>query len=162
VIDALGLSLSGDRSNTNIRCAVAHFTARDGRLQAQNFVLDTDPVRVDGSGSVNLKDETVDLTLQGKPKSFQLLRLKAPITLSGKLASPDLGVDAKPAITQGVIGAGLSLLNPLAAIFAFVDPGLAKDANCAAILTGAKDQGAPVKSSAVRKAVVDDAARAKK
>jgi hypothetical protein len=53
-------------------------------------------------------------------------------------------------VTQGVIGAGLGLLSPLASLFAFIDPGLAKDANCAGILTDARNQGAPVKSSAVR------------
>jgi uncharacterized protein involved in outer membrane biogenesis len=162
VIDALGLTLSGDKGNTEVRCAVAHFTAKDGQLTTQRFILDTDPVRVDGSGTVNLKDETLDLTLQGKPKSFQLLRLKAPITVSGKLVSPSLGVNAQPAVTQGLLGAGLGLLMPLASIFAFIDPGLAKDANCAALLSDAKAQGAPVKRSAVNKAAAKDAAKSKK
>jgi len=152
VLSALGLSLAGDQSNTNLRCAVMHFDARDGVLGSQQIVLDTDPTRVDGHGSVNLKDETVNLTMQGKPKHFQFLHLSAPITLSGKLAAPVLGVDSKPAIMQGAIGTGLALLSPFAAILAFVDPGLAKDANCADILANARDQGAPVKSSAVSKA----------
>ena len=162
VIDALGLTLSGDRSNTNVRCAVAGFTAKQGTLRAERFILDTDPVRVDGQGTVNLKDETVDLNLQGKPKNFQLLRLKAPIIVSGKLASPDVGIDPKPAITQGAIGVGLSLLSPLASILAFIDPNLAKDANCAGILSDAKSQGAPVKNSAVNKAAAGDAAGTRK
>ncbi len=152
LLSALGLNLAGDQSNTNLRCAVMHFEARDGVLSSQQIVLDTDPTRLDGHGSVNLKDETVNLTLQGKPKHFQFLHLNAPITLSGKLAAPVLGVDSKPAITQGAIGAGLALLSPFAAILAFVDPGLAKDANCAGILANARDQGAPVRASAVDKA----------
>jgi hypothetical protein len=94
----------------------------------------------------------MNLTLQGKPKHFQFLHLNAPITLSGKLAAPVLGVDSKPVLTQGAIGAGLALLSPFAAILAFVDPGLAKDANCAGILADARAQGAPVKASAVNKA----------
>ncbi|HVW74063.1 MAG TPA: AsmA family protein, partial [Rhizomicrobium sp.] len=67
VLTALSLNLSGDNSNTNLRCAVAQFGAKDGVLTAQGFVLDTDPVRVDGRGAINLRDETLDLTLQGKP-----------------------------------------------------------------------------------------------
>jgi len=63
-----------------------------------------------------------------------------------------VGVESKPAIAQGVIGAGLGLLAPLASILAFIDPGLAKDANCAGLLADAKNQGAPVKPSAVNKA----------
>jgi uncharacterized protein involved in outer membrane biogenesis len=162
VLDALGLTLSGDHSNTGIRCAVADFKADNGRLQAQRFVLDTDPVRVDGHGSVDLRDETMDLTIQGKPKSFQLMRLKAPITASGKLDSPQLGVDLKPAATQGALATGLAFLSPLASLFAFIDPGLAKDENCAAALSDAKAQGAPVKTGAVNKAAASDAAAGRK
>ncbi|MES2254703.1 MAG: AsmA family protein [Pseudomonadota bacterium] len=152
VLSALGLSLAGDQSSTNLHCAVMHFGARDGVLASQQIVFDTDPTRIDGHGTVNLKDETVDVTLQGKPKHFQLLHLDAPIALSGKLDNPKLGVDSKPAITQGAIGAGLALLSPFASILAFIDPGLAKDANCAGLLADAKNQGAPVKPSAVTKA----------
>lgn len=148
VLSALGLSLSGDQSTTNLRCAVMHFDAQGGVLGSQQIVLDTEPTRIDGHGTVDLKDETVNLTLQGKPKHFQLLHLNAPITLSGKLQSPSIGVDTKPALTQGAIGVGLGLLSPFAAIFAFVDPGLAKDANCAGLLADAKGQGAPVKTPA--------------
>src|SRR5260221_4625380 len=84
VVTSLSLNLSGDNSNTNLRCAVASFGARDGVLTTQQFVIDTDPVRVDGSGTINLTDETLDLKLQGKPKNFQLVRLRAPITVKGK------------------------------------------------------------------------------
>jgi len=148
VLSALGLSLSGDNSATNMRCAVMHFDARDGTLDSRQIVLDTGPTRIDGHGTVDLKDETVNLTLQGKPKHFQLLHLNAPITLSGKLESPAIGVDTKPALTQGAVGVGLGLLTPFAAILAFVDPGLAKDADCAELLADAKSQGAPVKTPA--------------
>ncbi|HWX89651.1 MAG TPA: AsmA family protein [Rhizomicrobium sp.] len=152
VLTALSLNLSNDNSNTNLRCAVANFGAKDGVLTAQPFVIDTDPVRVDGSGTINLRDETLDLKLQGRPKSFQLMRLRAPITVKGSMAHPALGVEAGGAIAQGGIGLALGLINPLAAILAFVDPGMAKDANCGALLVAAKAQGAPVKTSAINKA----------
>jgi uncharacterized protein involved in outer membrane biogenesis len=154
VLTALSLNLSGDNSNTNLRCAVASFGARDGVLTAQQFVIDTDPVRVDGSGNINLKDETLDLKLQGKPKNFQLLRLRTPITVKGSLQHPTIGVEAGAAIAQGGIGVALAFVNPLAAILAFIDPGLAKDANCGPILATAKARGAPVKAAAVRDAAV--------
>jgi len=152
LLAALSLNLAGDNSNTNLRCAVANFGVRDGVMTAQQFVIDTDPVRVDGSGTINLKDEAMDLKLQGKPKSFQLLRLRAPITVKGSLEHPKIGVEAGAAIAQGGIGVALAFINPLAAVLAFVDPGLAKDANCGSLLAGAKAQGAPVKQSAVTNA----------
>jgi hypothetical protein len=152
VLDAIGLSLSGDQSNTNLRCAVANFDARNGVMTAQQFVIDTDPVRIDGSGHVDLHDESLNLTLQGHPKSFQIFRVKVPINVSGKLAAPAIGIDPKPALTQGGIGAALSLASPFAAILAFIDPGLTKDANCGALLTQAQTKGAPVKNQAVKNA----------
>jgi hypothetical protein len=49
---------------------------------------------------------------------------------------------------QGAEAAALgALATPLAAILAFVDPGLAKDANCSALLEEARDKG--VRASAV-------------
>jgi hypothetical protein len=55
-------------------------------------------------------------------------------------------------VAQGGIGAALGLINPFAAILVFLDPGLAKDANCGPLLADAKARGAPVKSTAVKNA----------
>jgi hypothetical protein len=148
----LGLTFSGDETQTNLRCAVMSFNAQDGVLNSQQILLDTNPTRVDGHGDINLRDETLNMTLQGKPKHFQLLHLRAPIKLSGSLSAPQIGVDKTQALTQGALGAGLGLLSPFAAILAFVDPGLAKNADCSAILADAKSEGAPVKASAVKNA----------
>jgi uncharacterized protein involved in outer membrane biogenesis len=152
VLSALSLNLAGDTSNTDLRCAVASFDASDGVMTGRQFVIDTDPVRIDGAGHINLKDETIDLRLQGEPKHFQFLRLRAPITLKGPWQHPSVGMEAGAAAAQGGIALALGVINPFAAILAFVDPGLAKDANCAPLLAAAKAQGAPVKPSAVRNA----------
>ena len=152
VLTALSLNLSGDNSDTKLRCAVASFGTRDGVLTSQQFVIDTDPVRVDGGGTINLRDETLDMRMQGRPKNFQLVRLRAPINVKGNLAHPVLGMDAGAAVTQGGIGAALALINPFAAILAFLDPGLTKDANCAPLLADAKAKGAPLNSTAVKNA----------
>jgi uncharacterized protein involved in outer membrane biogenesis len=152
VLSALSLSLSGDTSNANLRCAVASFDTRNGVMTSRQFLIDTDPVRVDGGGTINLGDETLDMQMQGKPKSFQLMRLRAPIAITGSLGHPKIGVKAGAIAAQGGIAVALGFINPLAAILAFVDPGLAKDANCGPLLAGAKAQGAPVKALAVKNA----------
>ena len=109
-------------------------------------------MRIDGKGHIDLHDESLNLTIQGHPKNFQIFRVKVPIGVQGKLASPGITIDPKPALVQGGIGLGLGALNPFAAILAFIDPGLAKDANCGALLSEAQSKGAPVKSQAVRNA----------
>jgi hypothetical protein len=145
-INVFNALLAGNQEETGLRCAVVHFNAANGVLTSQQFVMDTDPVLVEGSGSIDLNQETMDLRLQGKPKHFQIFRLRAPISLTGRWDHPQLGVDAKPIVTQGALGAGLAVINPIAAIFAFLDPGLAKNADCAGLISTARDQGAPVKT----------------
>ena len=54
-----------------------------------------------------------------------------------------------PALAQGGIALALGVVNPLAAILAFIDPGLAKDANCGPLLADAKAKGAPVKAASI-------------
>jgi uncharacterized protein involved in outer membrane biogenesis len=145
VLSALSLSLAGDQSDTGLRCAVVHFSAKDGVLTSQQFIFDTDPVLVEGNGTLDMKDQTMDLRIQGKPKHFQLFRLRAPISVTGRWDHPGIDVDAKPIVTQGALGAGLGVINPLAAIFAFLDPGLAKNADCSGLISTARQEGAPVK-----------------
>ena len=146
------LNLSGNNSNVPLRCAVASFTAKNGLLTSQRFLIDTDPVRIEGGGFINMRQETLNLRVQGKPKNFQLVRLRAPITVQGRWEAPVIGVDAGEIIAQGGIAAALGFLSPLAAIFAFIDPGLAEDANCRPLLAEAQAKGAPVKTSAIRNA----------
>jgi uncharacterized protein involved in outer membrane biogenesis len=109
-------------------------------------------VLVTGSGSVNMDTERMDLKVQGHPKKFQLVRLQAPVTAEGPLVHPKLGVEPGKAIAQGGVAVALgALISPLAAILPFIDPGLAKDANCGALIAEAGQHGAPVKSAPAAK-----------
>lgn len=144
-----GLGLLDKKDMSPIRCGVANFEARDGILHANNIVLDTGPVLVKGKGSINLDTERVDLRFQGQNKKFRLVRVLLPITAEGPIMAPKVGVRPGSAVAQG--GAALTLgsvLSPLAAILPFVDPGLAKNADCAALVAEARADGAPVKSVA--------------
>jgi uncharacterized protein involved in outer membrane biogenesis len=149
VIKGLGLLYAKDQTTTPLRCGVLHFTARNGVLSADRLVVDTGPVLIDGGGVVNLDTETLSFTVKGHPKKFQLVRLLAPITVSGPLLSPKVGVQKGHAIAQGGVGLALgALLSPVAVLLPFIDPGLAKDVNCASLLAQGKAEGAPVKAAA--------------
>jgi uncharacterized protein involved in outer membrane biogenesis len=143
----LGLILTKDESKTDIRCGVANFKASEGDLKASTFVIDTTNVLVTGQGDINLKNETLDLSLQGKPKKARMLRLRTPITVRGTLLQPKIGVQPGKlaAQTGGAVALGV-LLTPVAALLAFVDGGLAKDANCSALIDEARqDKNLPGK-----------------
>jgi uncharacterized protein involved in outer membrane biogenesis len=148
VVKGLGLLLSKNQQQTPIRCGVVHFQAVNGVFNADRLIFDTDPVLVTGSGSVNMANERIDLRVQGHPKKFQLVRVAAPVTVEGPLLHPKLGVEPGKAIAQGGVAVALgALISPLAAILPFIDPGLAKDANCGALIAEAGQHGAPVKSA---------------
>ena len=150
VIKGLGLLFNKNQKTTPIRCGVARFQVINGVLNADHIVFDTGPTLVTGSGTINMDTERLNFALEGHPKKFQLLRVDLPITVGGTLLAPRVGVKTGQAAVQG--GAGLALasvLSPLAVLLPFLDPGLAKDANCAALIADGAAQGAPVKSARV-------------
>jgi uncharacterized protein involved in outer membrane biogenesis len=148
VANGLYLLLSRDPRETDLRCAVAEFDVKGGVMTVNNAVFDTGVVRAAGRGTVNLGQETLDLRLDGKTKKPRLLHIWAPITLKGTLLHPKPGVDAGKAAGQVGIAAAVGVvLAPLAAVLPFVEPGLAKDADCVGLIGEAKAQGAPVKVS---------------
>jgi uncharacterized protein involved in outer membrane biogenesis len=137
----LGLILTKNERNTAVRCGVASFKAAGGQLTATTLIIDTTHVLVTGQGDIKLKTEAIDLSLRGRPKEARMLRLRTPITLRGSLLQPKIGVQpGKLAAQTGAAVALGALLTPVAAVLAFVDGGLAKDANCAALI-GQAEQG---------------------
>ncbi len=149
VANGLYLLLSKDPRETPLRCAVADFEVKNGVAQVANAVFDTGVVRAQGKGRIDLRNETLDLRLDGSPKKPRFLRVWAPITLKGTLLNPKPGVDAGKVVGQVGIAAAIgAVLAPLAAVLPFIEPGLAKDADCAALVDEAKTQGAPVKAVA--------------
>jgi AsmA family protein len=142
----LFLLIAKNQGETPIRCAVAEFRARGGVLTAQRLVFDTGVVLSVGHGQIDLRNETVNLVLEGKPKKFRLVRIAAPITMKGSLVSPKFGVDIGKAAGQLAISGLLGVLvSPLAVILPFVNPGLAKNADCAALMGEAAGKGAPLR-----------------
>lgn len=151
VTKGLGLLFAKDQTKTDVRCAVAHFNAKDGILTANQMVFDTGPVLGKGIGRIDLGKETMDFKIQGAPKKVRLVRLMAPVTVSGPILAPKVGVQASGAIAQGGIAAVLgTVATPLAAILPFIDLGLAKDAACGALIAEASKDGAPVRTVAAR------------
>jgi AsmA family protein len=145
VTRSLFLYLSKDQKPTPVRCAVAEFKAQGGVLTAQRLLIDTGDVLAQGGGTVDLREETLNLRLNGKPKHFRLIRLAAPITLTGRLDAPKFGIDLSKAAPQAAAAVALGVFaSPAAAILPFVGLGTAKDANCGALLAEAAADGAPV------------------
>lgn len=143
----LGLLLAKDQKETGVRCGVASFAVQQGVMHVQTLLLDTDPAVIHGTGDILLESETIALTLNGEPKGRHLMRLHAPVLIGGTLAHPSIGVrgggpaQAAAALAAGIVRAPLELLG-------FVDPDLAHNADCAALLQSAQQQGVPQQAPA--------------
>ncbi len=137
VARGLGLLMSGSQKQTAIDCGIAAFRVQHGLARAEPLTLATDSVRITGSGSFNFNSETIDLVLRGQPKKLSPFRLRAPIVLGGTFAKPAIGIKPGTLLAQAGVAAALAAVaTPAAAVLAFVDPGLAKNTNCAALLSG--------------------------
>jgi AsmA family protein len=141
MVCGLGLLLGKKDQTAAIRCGIIEFELKDGTAQAQQMVFDTTNVLVTGDGHITLDDEKLDLNLKGAPKKFRFDRLRSPINIRGTLRHPSIGLSTPAVIKQGAVAAGLAVVaTPIAAALAFIDPGLAKDANCAGLTEAAQDK----------------------
>ena len=138
VARGIGLLLKGSDDRAEIRCGVAQFGVQKGTMRAENVVFDTADVRITGRGEIRLGPEELDLSIKGEPKQLRLARLRTPVEVNGHIRDPRIGVDVAKVVKQGAIATAIGVvLTPLAAVIAFVDPGLAKDENCGALLKAA-------------------------
>ncbi len=135
VARGIGLLLKGANDRAEIRCGVADFRITAGDMKADKIMFDTQDVLITGRGDIRLGPEQLNLSIKGQPKHLRLARLRSPIEIKGQLLKPSIGIDVGDTVKQGAIAAALgTVITPFAAILAFVDPGLAKDQNCAALL----------------------------
>lgn len=135
---ALPLFLGKDKSTT-IRCGVIDFDVTDGMLQSKTVVLDTTDSLLQGKVGVDLKREKLDVRLDAKPKDNSILSARIPITVSGELKSPRVGVDAKKVGARGAAAVALgTLITPFAALLVFIEDGDAKNADCRALIEASK------------------------
>lgn len=143
VTKALGLALRKDKEEVPIRCGVASFQVHDGSVTSQELIVDTEPVSITGKGDIHLDSEALDFTVSGQPKRPRLVRVRAPVVIRGTLEHPKIGLEPGKVLLQAGAAVALGVLaTPFAAILAFVDPGLAKDADCATLIAAAKTNGA--------------------
>ncbi|WP_411877338.1 AsmA family protein [Polaromonas sp. YR568] len=131
----------GDR-NVRLRCAAAAFEVKQGLMTTKTIVLDTTDTVINGRGTINLADETLDLILDPAPKDRSILSLRSPLKIGGTFASPSAGPDKGALAGRAGIALALAVVNPLLALAATIETGPGQDENCKAILAKATNSSA--------------------
>jgi uncharacterized protein involved in outer membrane biogenesis len=133
---AAKVKLEGDEP-IDIRCAIADFAAKDGVLNTNVFVVDTQVVNVGGEGTINLDSEQLNLKLNPEPKNRSLLSLNSPLFIKGTFAGPKLSVEWKRVGAKGIAATVMGLLSPALAVLPLMKEGANKDSPCAQLIADA-------------------------
>ena len=147
---ALGMMVKGDDA-LPILCNVADLDVEKGIARPKVFVLSTRDSTIWLDGTVSLRDESLDLRAVVAPKDFSPLTLRTPVQVKGSFSAPKVSLDAGKLAGKAAAAGLLALLNPLAAIIPFIDPGASKkaaeaDSECAALAHSSGAIAAPVRN----------------
>jgi AsmA protein len=147
------VKLKGD-DTIDIRCAIADFGVKDGLMNTNAFVFDTQVVNIEGTGTVNLKTEELDLKLNPHPKDRSVTSLNSPLYIRGTFSQPQIAPDWKRIGTKSVGALAMGLLNPLLAVLPLMQEGKDKESPCQQLIAeatkSAKQSAAEAKAGVPR------------
>jgi AsmA protein len=119
--EILALKATGDKQ-VKLRCAVADFEVRQGVMNADALIFDT--------GTIDLGQERLDLTLNQKTKNTSPLALRSPIYVRGSFGQPDVQVDKTRVAARALGAVALGMINPLLTLLPLIDAGPGADSDC--------------------------------
>ncbi|HEY0503094.1 MAG TPA: AsmA family protein [Lysobacter sp.] len=127
--EIIKFKLGGDQQ-IPVRCAFADFTVKDGLMTAQSLAFDTTDTILVGSGTISLRDETLDLTIRPRPKDRSLLAFRTPLRVDGSFRQPKVHPDLARVGLRGAIALSLATITPPAALLATLETGPGEDSSC--------------------------------
>jgi uncharacterized protein involved in outer membrane biogenesis len=126
IAESLKFMIGKDRT-VPIRCAFSQFTVKDGLMDTRRLAFDTTDTVVFGSGTVNLRDESLKLTLKPQPKDHSLLALRTTLLVDGSFKDPNVHPDIAKITLRLAAAALLGAVTPPAALLATYETGPGKN-----------------------------------
>ncbi len=108
LFDALILYVTGDH-RIPIQCALGRMKFQKGTITFDRTLLDTQKSILDVNGTVALQSQLVKVEIKAHPKSFDLLDLHGPVSVEGKIRSPQVGIGRSVPIPTPVFGSAKSV-----------------------------------------------------
>ena len=149
VAEALGVLIRGDQP-LPLRCARFDMVARNGVMEPKLAVIDNRDSTVRITGNVNLRDESLALRVVTRPKDWSLFSLRTPLTVTGTLGDPSVGIEPQRLAGRvlGALALGVAA-GPAAAVIPMMEQ-------------GSKSEGDPCDPAAAATPAVPTAPPAKK
>nr|WP_314861083.1 AsmA family protein [uncultured Undibacterium sp.] len=122
-------TLIGDE-DVKLNCLAAHFSVQKGLMQTKQFVVDTEQSRLNLQGTINLRQEQLDLEITQKSKGIRLISLRAPIYVRGSLQHPTTKIDKGVVALRAGAAIALTALAPVAAFIPLVNSGSTDSSIC--------------------------------
>ncbi len=101
-------------SDLRLNCIVVRLPITGGVARGEVILLDTATATVGGAGTIDLRDETLDLKVTPQAKQTSLMSLAVPFLIQGTLAEPKVAPDPVGTAVGVAKIAGL-FINPLTA-----------------------------------------------
>lgn len=124
---ALGLVITGDVA-LPILCNIADFSVDAGVMRPKIFVVNTRDSTILLDGTASMRTEQLDVRAVVSPKDFSPMSLRTPVHVRGTFSKPVVTLEVGKLAGKAGAAALLALINPLAAIIPFIDPGDGKEA----------------------------------
>jgi uncharacterized protein involved in outer membrane biogenesis len=95
----------GKAGYTLVSCAVADFPIKKGIATAKALYIDAESRGIIGTGSANLRNETLDFTIDPRNKK-KMGKAVLPVHITGTFVAPDYEIDTKAAASKltGMLG----------------------------------------------------------
>ncbi|MEP7312477.1 MAG: AsmA family protein [Pseudomonadota bacterium] len=122
--------LLGKDHTVKIRCAYADFGVAEGKATINSFAFDTTDTVVRARGSFDFKDESLDMTLQPRPKDFSPVTLRSPLAVGGHFADPSFIPKPLPLLLRAGAAVALASIAPPVALLALIETGPGKSVDC--------------------------------
>ncbi len=135
--EMLVLKVSGDKL-VKLRCAIADFDVKQGVMHADGLVFDTEVTTIVGTGSIDLGQERLDLTLNPNTKDTSPVALRSPIYVRGSFARPEVSVDKGRVALRAIGAIALGIASPVLALIPLIDAGPGKDSDCRKLVRDAR------------------------
>lgn len=127
--EIIKFKLGGDKQ-IPVRCAFADFAVDDGVMTARSLAFDTSDTILIGSGTINLREEKLDVTIRPRPKDRSLLAFRTPLKVDGSFRQPKVHPDLARVGLRGAIALTLASITPPAALLATIETGPGEDSGC--------------------------------